>query len=179
MTGSYTERFTVPNPEQIYGALVETVLEELGNQPVEYREYARGEGVRKRLREVETGLAHYMSELAPGGKFAVGGFVQETAEKTFNSLMTEMAGIDPDSAKDRWVLTHGGRTYREQWETGGGEEMTDDLLRAGIKFAIRRVTQTNSDGEEVQETVGELLIPDDVKERLAIREDQFVQQFRA
>jgi hypothetical protein len=113
----------------------------LGEHPVEYREYARGEGVRKRLREVEAGIAHYLKELAPGGRFAVGGFVQETAERTFNSLMTEMAGIDPDGAKDRWVLTHGGRTYAEQWKTGGVEEMAKDLLRAGIRFAIRRVTR--------------------------------------
>lgn len=153
------------NPEQVYGALVETVLEELGDHPVEYREYARGEEMRKRLREVEASIEHYMKELAPGGRFAVGGFVQETAEKTFNSLVAEMAAIDPESTKDRWVLTHGGKTYRDQWETGGVEEMTTDLLRAGIKFAIRRT--------EEGETVGELLIPEDVKERLAIREDQF------
>ncbi len=163
------------NPEEIYGSLVETVLEELGDQPVEYREYARGEETRKKLREVEAGIAHYMKELAPGGKFAVGGFVQETAEKTFNGLMAEMAAIDPESTKDRWVLTHGGKTYRQQWETGGMEEMAKDLVRAGIKFAIRRETVTLPDGNEREETVGELLIPDDVKERLAIREDQFAQ----
>ncbi|WP_406153611.1 recombinase family protein [Streptomyces anulatus] len=155
------------NPEMIYGALVENVLEELGDHPVEYREYARGEEVRKRLREVEAGIEHYMKELAPGGKFAVGGFVQETAQKTFDSLVKEMAEIDPESTKDRWVLTHGGKTFRQQWETGGVEEMTKDLLRAEIKFAIRRT--------EEGETVGELLIPEDVKERLAIREDQFAQ----
>ncbi len=163
------------NPEQIYGSLVETVLEELGDHPVEYREYARGEEMRKRLREVEAGIEHYMRELAPGGRFAVGGFVQETAEKTFASLMKEMAAIDPESTKDRWVLTHGGKTYREQWEAGGMEEMTKDLLRAGIKFSIRRETIAGPDGRDAVETVGELLIPEDVKERLAIREDQFAQ----
>jgi hypothetical protein len=163
------------NPEEIYGSLIETVLEELGDHPVEYREYARGEETRKKLREVEAGIAHYMRELAPGGKFAVGGFVQETAEKTLNGLMAEMAAIDPESTKDRWILTHGGKTYRQQWETGGMEEMTKDLVRAGIKFSIRRETVTLPDGEEREETIGELLIPDDVKERLAIREDQFSQ----
>jgi hypothetical protein len=100
-----------------------------------------------------------LKELAPGGKFAVGGFVQETAEKTFNGLMAEMAAIDPESTKDRWILTHGGRTYRQQWETGGMEEMTKDLVRAGIKFSIRRETVTLPDGEEREETIGELLIP--------------------
>jgi len=163
------------NPEQIYGALVSTVLEELGDHPVEYREYARGEETRKRLREVEAGIEHYMTGLAPGGRFAVGGFVQETAEKTFNALLAEMAAIDPESTKDRWVLTHGGKTYRDQWETGGMEEMTKDLLRAGIKFCIRRETVKGPDGEDTEQTIGELLIPEDVKERLAIREDQFAQ----
>lgn len=173
------------NPEQIYSSLVETVLEELGDHPVEFREYARGEEMRKRLKEVEAGIAHYMKELEPGGRATRTAFTKEKAEHSLDALIAELQSIDPDSTKDRWVLTHGGKTYREQWETGGVEEMTKDLLRAGIKFSIRHEAKIGEDGQVVvgqngqvvEETVGELLIPEDVKQRLAIHEDHFVQQF--
>lgn len=158
------------SPEELYGSLVDVVLEELGSYPVEHREYARGAETRKKLKEIEAGISHYMKELAPGGKFARGGFVQETAEETLSSLMRQMDEIDPEAAQDRWVYTAGGKTYREEWESGGMEQMSLDLLRAGIKFVV-------SEGQDGEDTVGALLIPEDVKQRLAIQEDQFDQQF--
>ncbi|MER6102367.1 recombinase family protein [Streptomyces sp. NPDC001832] len=158
------------SPEELYSSLVDVVLDELGEYPVEHREYARGAETRKKLKEIEAGISHYMKELAPGGKFARGGFVQETAEETLNNLMRQMDEIDPEAAKDRWVYTAGGKTYREEWESGGMEQMSKDLLRAGIKFVI-------SEGQAGEDTVGALLIPEDVKQRLAIREDHFERQF--
>ncbi|MFL4903054.1 recombinase family protein [Streptomyces sp. MMS24-I2-30] len=153
------------NPQELYSALVEAVLEELGDHPVEYREYARGAEKREQLRQVEASIKYYMEGLAPGGRFDRGGFVKETAEETLQSLLDQMDEIDPESTKDRWVLTHDGRTYQEQWETGGMEAMSRDLLRAGIKFEV-----AHNDSNELE---ADLLIPEDVKERLVIREDAF------
>ncbi|MFE0137177.1 recombinase family protein [Streptomyces sp. NPDC059037] len=156
-------------PEELYTALVEAVLEELGHHPVEYREYARGAEKRDQLRQVEASIKYYMEGLAPGGRFDRGGFVKETAEETLQSLLNEMDEIAPESTKDRWVLTHGGRTYQQQWEAGGMEAMSRDLLRAGIKFEVGY-----DDSNEVE---ADLLIPEDVRERLVIREDAFKTSF--
>ncbi len=153
------------DPQELYSALVEAVLEELGDHPVEYREYAHGAEKREQLHQVEASIKYYMEGLAPGGRFARGGFVQETAEETLQSLLKQLDEIDPESTKDRWVLTHGGRTYRQQWETGGMEAMSRDLLRAGIKFEVGY-----NDPDELE---ADLLIPEDVRERLVIREDAF------
>lgn len=156
-------------PDDLYEGLVEAVLEELGDHPVEYREYARGAEMRAQLRQIEESIKYYMEGLAPGGRFARGGFVQETAEETLNSLLHQMEEIDPESAKDRWVLTHGGKTYREQWEAGGVEAMATDLVRAGIKFEVGHTEDGQAEAD--------LLIPEDVRERLAIREDAFKATF--
>jgi DNA invertase Pin-like site-specific DNA recombinase len=153
------------SPEELYAALVDAVLDELGHHPVEYREYAHGAEVREQLRQVEASIKYHMAGLAPGGQFDRGGFVKEAAEETLQSLLNQMDKIDPESTKDRWVLTHGGRTYQEQWETGGMEAMSHDLQRAGIKFEVRY-----NDSNELE---ADLLIPEDVRERLAIREDAF------
>ncbi|CAM5496541.1 recombinase family protein [Streptomyces hirsutus] len=153
------------NPEELYAALVEAVLEELGHHPVEYREYARGAEKRDQLRQLETSIKYYMEGLAPGGRFDRGGFAKETAEETLQSLLNQMDDIDPESTKDRWVLTYGGRTYQQLWEDGGMEAMSRDLIRAGITFEVGY-----NDSNEVE---ADLLIPEDVRERLAIREDAF------
>lgn len=153
------------DPKELYAALVEAVLEELGHHPVEYREYARGAEKREQLRQVEASIKYYMEGLAPGGRFDRHGFVKETAEETLQSLLHQMDEIDPESTKDRWVLVHGGRTYQQQWEDGGMEAMSRDLARAGIKFEVGY--------NESNELEADLLIPEDVRERLVIREDAF------
>lgn len=153
------------DPQELYTALVDAVLEELGDHAVEYREYARGAEMRDQLRQLEASIKYYMEGLAPGGRFHRGGFVKETAEETLQSLLKQMDDIDPESAKDRWVLVHGGRTYRQQWEAGGMEGMSHDLIRAGIKFEVGY--------NESNELEADLLIPEDVRERLVIREDAF------
>ncbi|MFE5027339.1 recombinase family protein [Streptomyces sp. NPDC056656] len=153
------------DPQELYASLAKAVLEELGDHPVEYREYARGAEKRDQLRQVEASIKYYMEGLAPGGRFDRGGFIRETAEETLQSLLDQMDEIEPESTKDRWVLTHGGRTYEQQWEDGGMESMSRDLLRAGITFEVGY--------DESNEVEADLLIPEDVRGRLAIREDAF------
>ncbi|OIV36104.1 recombinase family protein [Mangrovactinospora gilvigrisea] len=151
-------------PEILYDALITSVMAELGDTPVEFREYARGAEMRGKVKHLEGRIDYYMKGLAPGGRFARGGFVQDNAEESLEALMKELEDIDPATTEDRWVLTHGGKTYREQWEQGTMEEMHKDLLRAGITFLV---------SYENGEHVGELHIPEDVRNRLVIREDDF------
>jgi hypothetical protein len=44
-----------------------------------------------------------MDGLAPGGAFAVGGFVREQAEEMFQDLSGELKKSDPEKIKDRWM----------------------------------------------------------------------------
>ncbi|WP_327669404.1 MULTISPECIES: recombinase family protein [unclassified Streptomyces] len=155
-------------PDQVYSALKNAVIDHLGDYPVEYREYARGAEIRAEMKRLEGAIRYYMDSLEPGGRFAKAGFVRDKAEKTLDSLAKEMEKIDPESTKDRWILSRDGKTYREIWESGTPEDIAVDLRRADIKFALRKI-----DGE----IDSELRIPADVEERLPIREDEFKSKF--
>ncbi|MEU8948744.1 recombinase family protein [Streptomyces sp. NPDC048489] len=146
--------------EPVYAALAATALDQLGAYEVVHREYARGAESLARVTELQASIRHYMEGLAPGGMYAGGGFMTRQASETVQSLSAELETIDPESTVDRWTYVSKGVTYREHWESLGVVQMEEDLRRAGITFVV-------------YPDRAELLIPDDVKDRLAIREDYF------
>ncbi|MFF7195902.1 recombinase family protein [Streptomyces sp. NPDC008079] len=163
-----------PNPEEVYAQLAHDVLSVIGDYPVETREYAQGEEARKEVKRLEESVAYYMRELEPGGRFMKTRFTREQAEATLDKLISDLEAIDPETTKDRWVTVHNGKTYREQWESGGMEAMAEDLLRVGIKC---EVTRTKIPHVRAPEVHLRLLIPKDVRARLVRKEDDFAAKF--
>ena len=161
---SYLERScgakAINEPSKIYDLLRDTVLEEIGDQEVVHREYARGSENLTRKLHLEEQISHYMRELEPGGSFTMGGFIEDRARETLNSLGRELAEIDPESTEDRWIYESKGVTYRQHWESRGPDQMEDDLKRGGITFVL-------------YDDYAELSVPEDVKERLVVRSDFF------
>jgi hypothetical protein len=146
--------------DEIYGALSETVLEQLGDYEVVHRQYARGAENLARVNELRASIEHYMTGLAPGGVFHVGGFIQKQAEEALRKFGAELESIDPETTRDRWNYYTKGLTYREHWNAHGVPQMEEDLVRAGITFLVYR-------------DHAELLIPEDVKQRLVVKEEYF------
>ncbi|MFG3582598.1 recombinase family protein [Streptomyces sp. NPDC047990] len=146
--------------EPTYAALSATALDQLGDFEVVHREYARGAENLARVTELQASIQHYMEGLAPGGMYHQAGFLTRQATETLASLSAELEAIDPESTKDRWTYQSKGVTYREHWEALGLAQMEQDLLRAGITFVV-------------YPDRAELLIPDDVKQRLAVKDDYF------
>ncbi|GAB2729784.1 recombinase family protein [Kitasatospora kifunensis] len=163
-----------PNPDVIYAKLVEDVLSVLGDEPVQIREYARGEEARKELKRLEEAVAYYMRELAPGGRFAKTRFTREQGQETLDKLIADLEAIDPDTAQDRWMNVHNGKTFRQQWEAGGIGAMSADLLRVGIKC---EVTRTKIPRQRAPQVHLKLMIPKDVRDRLVIKPDDFADVF--
>ncbi len=159
-----------PDPERIYERLVEDVLKVLGDFPVQVRQYAEGTEARKEIKRLQDSIALYMKELEPGGRYTKTRFTKEQAEATLDKLIGELESIDPETAKDRWVNVHGGKTFREHWQEGGMEAMSADLYRVGIRCEIARTKVPKVRAPKVHLR---LLIPKDVRERLVIREDDF------
>lgn len=104
--------FVIPDPEDTHRSLAQAVFDELGDYEVIRREYARGEENRRERKRLEESIAYYMTGLEPGGRFDKAGFIREKAESTPDSLMTDLAKIDPESTKDRWIYQSTGKTYR-------------------------------------------------------------------
>ncbi|MGI5531553.1 hypothetical protein ACQEVX_30495 [Streptomyces syringium] len=150
----------VYDPDEMYGALAETVLDQLGDFEVVHRQYARGAENLARVNELQASIRHYMEGLTPGGAFAVGGFIQRQAEEALQKFGVELGKIDPESTKDRWTYKSMGVTYRDHWKKLGTDQMEKDLLRAGISFVV-------------YPEHCDLLIPDDVKSRLVVKKDYF------
>jgi DNA invertase Pin-like site-specific DNA recombinase len=148
------------DPEEMYGALADTVLDQLGDFEVVHREYARGAENLARVNELQASIKHYMDGLAPGGSFAVGGFIQKQAQEALQKLGAELETIDPETTQDRWHYKTMGVTYREHWSKVGTDQMEKDLVRGGITFLVYR-------------DHCDLLIPDDVKQRLVVKDDYF------
>ncbi|MFE2306276.1 recombinase family protein [Streptomyces sp. NPDC059411] len=73
-------------------------------------------------------------------------------------------------ARGEWVLAHTGETFRQSWAAGGIKEMTKDLLRAGITC---KVTRTKVRKVRAPQVHTQLVIPDDVLQRLVITRDEF------
>ncbi|MCX4477003.1 recombinase family protein [Streptomyces cellulosae] len=163
-----------PNPERVYERLVEDVLKVLGDFPVQVRQYAEGAEARREIKRLQESIALYMKELEPGGRYTKTRFTKEQAETTLDKLIEQLEAIDPETAKDRWVNVHGGKTFREHWQEGGMEAMSADLYRVGIRC---EVTRTKVPGVRAPKVHLRLLIPKDVRERLVIREDDFAQAF--
>ncbi|MFJ6082627.1 recombinase family protein [Streptomyces sp. NPDC092369] len=161
-----------PNPTQVYERLVEDVLKVLGDFPVQVRQYAEGAEVRREIKRLQGAVALYMKELEPGGRYTKTRFTKEQAEATLDKLIAELEAIDPETAKDRWVNVHDGKTFREHWQEGGMEAMAADLYRVGIRC---EVTRTKVPKVRAPKVHLRLLIPKDVRERLVIREDDFAE----
>lgn len=163
-----------PNPKVVYDRLTEEVLAVLGDFPVQTREYAKGEEVRKVVADLEERIAHYMEGVAPGGRYTKTRFTLEQAEGTMDGLIAELAAIDPETTEDRWVYLAGGKTYREHWEEGGIDAIAADLIRAGITCLV---TRTKVPRQRAPEVHLKLRIPQDVRQRLVVRPDEFGAKF--
>ncbi|ARX87914.1 hypothetical protein SMD44_07399 [Streptomyces alboflavus] len=149
-----------PRADDIYGALSDTVLDQIGDYAVVHREYSRGAETLARTTELKESIKHYMSGLAPGGIYHDSGYVTKQAEETLQKLNAELGTIDPDSTVDRWTYNSKGVTYRQHWSSLGVQQMEEDLVRAGITFVLH-------------EGHADLLIPEDVKKRLVVKKDYF------
>ncbi len=161
-----------PNPDEIYSKLVDDVLSVLGHEPVQVREYAQGTDVRQEMQRLQDSIAYYMKELAPGGRFTKTLFTQGRAEETLDDLIDQLKAIDTETAADRWVNVHNGKTFRSRWEEGGIEAMAADLLRIGVKCMIKR---TKVKGVRAPKVDMKLVIPTDVRERLLVKQDPFTE----
>lgn len=172
--GCQSGGYGAPHPQAVYDALVEQVLAVLGDWPVQTREYARGEEMRKETKRLEETIAVYMKGLEPGGRYTKTRFTMEQAEATLDRLIAELEAIDPDTTTDRWVYVAGGKTFREHWEEGGMDAMTSDLLRAGIEC---EVTRTKVPKVRAPKVNLKLKIPKDVRQRLIVHQDDFADTF--
>ncbi|MFE2809889.1 recombinase family protein [Streptomyces nigra] len=161
-----------PNPDEIYGKLVDDVLRVLGDEPVMTREYRQGAEARKEQQRLEQSVTYYMTGLEPGGRFTRTRFIKEQAEKTLDDLMKQLEAFDMESTKDRWVAVHNGKSFRAHWEEGGMEAMAADLLRVGVKC---KITRTKVKGVRAPHIHMELMIPKDVRDRLTLKEDDFTE----
>jgi DNA invertase Pin-like site-specific DNA recombinase len=166
--------FGAPNPEEVNNQLVKDVLDALGDEPVQTREYAKGVEARKKSKQIEDSIAYYMKELEPGGRYTKTQFTQEQAEQTLDKLISELEAIAPETTQDRWVNVHNGKTFRQRWEEGGIEAMAADLVRVGIKC---EVTRTKIPKVRAPKVHLRLLIPKDVRARLVLKEDDFAAKF--
>jgi hypothetical protein len=90
----------------------------------------------------------------------VGGFIQKQAQEALQKLGAELETIDPETTQDRWHYKTMGVTYRKHWSKVGTDQMEKDLVRGGITFLVYR-------------DHCDLLIPDDVKQRLVVKDDYF------
>ncbi|WP_078518905.1 recombinase family protein [Streptomyces sp. Tu6071] len=151
--------------DEVYAHITKAAFEKIGHLPVEYRTYKRGKDVKARVDNIEAALDSYLKGLEPGGVYAIGGYVQQKAEKKVAELNAELTRIDPEETKDRWVYERqGDETYASRWENGGVAKMEKDLLRSGVKFIIY-------DSEHM-----DMILPGNMKKlqaSLAIKEDAF------
>lgn len=163
-----------PHPEQVYEAVTQAVMGLLGHYPVQHREYARGEEVRRRVTDLEERIAYYMVGLEPGGSYRKSEFAQRQAEATLNRLIEELAAIDESTTEDRWVLASRGLTFREHWELEGAEVMEADLRRVGVAVLVSR---TKVKGQRAPDVTLEAVLPPQVSERLIVKADAFAEGF--
>ncbi|MFD9371479.1 recombinase family protein [Streptomyces sp. NPDC060020] len=159
-----------PDPESVYSRLTDEIVNALGSEPVRVREYALGTDSLDRRRTVEMAIAHYMTGLEPGGRYARTSFTRQQAEQSLGKLITELERLDPKSSEDRWLQTSSGGTFRERWDQEDRETMAGDLRRAGITCSVSR---HKVPGVRAPEVGLKLIIPADAKERLVIKRDAF------
>lgn len=159
-----------PHPKEIYDQLVKDVLAVVGDWPVESREYARGEEMRQKVKELQDRINYYMTGLEPGGRLTKTKFSEQQAEAQLDAAIAELEAIDPETTEDRWLYVPSGKTFREHWEEGGVDQMTEDLLQAGITCVVTRSKVPRQRSPEVRMN---LRIPKDVRARLVQRQDDF------
>ncbi|MGW1747733.1 recombinase family protein [Streptomyces sp. NPDC002092] len=73
---------------------------------------------------------------------------------------------------DQWVAVHNGMTFRERWQDGGLEVMSADLSQAGVQCKIERIKEKGVRAPHVRM---KLMIPEDVRERLVLKQDPFTE----
>ncbi|WP_428935519.1 recombinase family protein [Streptomyces sp. ACT015] len=151
------------SPDDAYGSLIQAVLDEIGDYEVIERFYYKGEETAKRRKELEESIKFYVEGLAPGGQFAVGGFLQRTAEEAVQKHNAELAGLPEEASTDRWSYKRLEGTYRQRWLMGDTERMEEDLRRGGIMFFI-------------YDEHAKLVIPEDVQSRLVLRDNYFSEE---
>lgn len=159
-----------PDPGAIYEAVQAKVLSVLGDMPVERRECARGEEMRKRVADLEQRIAFYMEGLEPGGRFTRTEFTRTQSESALDKLIAELESIDKSTTEDRWIKVAGGKTWREHWEAGGLDAMAADRVRVGITV---EVTRTKVPRQRAPKVGLRLTVPPDYAERLVLKHDAF------
>ncbi|MEU5382647.1 recombinase family protein [Kitasatospora cineracea] len=159
-----------PNPEVVYAKLAMDALSVMGDEPMQLREYARGAEVRAQVAQLEESISYYMRELEPGGRYTKTRFTREQAEATLDKLITDLGEIDPETTQDRWINVGNGKTFRQHWQEGGIDAMAQDLLRIGVKCEVTRI---KIPGQRAPEVKLKLKIPNDFRDRLVIKEDDF------
>ncbi|MFE3113398.1 recombinase family protein [Kitasatospora indigofera] len=159
-----------PNPEIVYHRLFDQAMAALGGEPVRVREYVTGADRRERRKVLEDGIAAYMAELEPSGRFTDNAFARERAEKRLESLIAQLNELGPEGAEDRWIQVGNGETFGRRWERGGPEEMADDLRRAGLVCRIHRSKIPRTRAPEVRL---ELTVPKNVADLLVIKSNSF------
>ncbi|MEU5187023.1 recombinase family protein [Streptomyces klenkii] len=147
-------------PDDVYGSLIQAVLDEIGDYEVVERVYHKGEETAKRRKELEASIQFYVGGLAPGGQFAVGGFLQRTAEEALQKHNAELSSLPEEASTDRWKYKQLEGTYRQRWLLGDTERMEEDLRRGGIQFLV-------------YDDHAKLMIPGDVKAKLVLRDNYF------
>lgn len=155
-------------PEKVYEMLTNTLMQEFGDTQVILREYAQGAEARERAKKLEADIAYYMEGMKPGGRFTRTQFSLENAEKQFDSLQEELAAIEPESLKDRWIYTSLGMTYRERWEQGGYPVLAEDLERIGLIAVVERRKKGSGSFFTM-----EIQTPKDIEKALPLRENAF------
>ncbi|MET9816927.1 recombinase family protein [Streptomyces sp. NPDC006355] len=157
-------------PAEVYGELTHVVLEEIGQYQVIERYYVRGQQEAARAKHLQDTVQHYMKELAPGGQFSDGGFMEQMAKKNLAEASAELNAIDPSTLTDRWEYKRLGQTFAERWQEGGANLMQEDLIKAGVT-AILEIDEEAEDSEDRVSL--SLYIPKDVEERLIMKPDAF------
>ncbi|MBT2489011.1 recombinase family protein [Streptomyces sp. ISL-96] len=114
-----------------------------------------------------------------------GGLGAPNPQVVYNELVTDVLSLLGDfpvqtrkyakgagtcTNEDRWVTVDNSRTFRERWNSGGMEAMAGDLRRVGVKCQVTRTKLPKVRAPKVHLT---LLIPQDMGDRLVIKEDDF------
>jgi hypothetical protein len=167
--GSCGQGFSGISPTSIYETITHAVMSELGNYQVVERHYVRGQEEAARAKHLQDTIQHYLRELAPGGQFSQGGFLEDMARKNLDEASKELQSIDPASLLDRWEYKNLGKTFAERWQEGGLETMQMDLRNAGVTVELH-IKEVDDPDDRVHLHVN---IPKDVEERLIMKPDAF------
>lgn len=155
------------SPRAVYETITDAILTDLGKYQVVERRYVRGQEEAKRARNLQDTISHYMKELAPGGQFSKGEFLQRMAEQNLAEASQQLEAIDPATLEDRWEYKQIGETFAARWDREGQAAMERDLFNAGVTVEIF----VNPDADDP--VTLNVNIPKDVEERLIMKPNAF------